>query len=237
MRLGQRKLARKNDPTIPFELQRLNIISHLVTIGSPIDRIHYFFELHDSRYHRYNRISERLRGDTNDPPFSTKSDVGTSWVNIWDDSDFLSSQLFTPRGRMPNKLSIIDIHTYTSHLLTPVNAHSDYFFSISAVRVLFWLSFFGRLPSDLEDPADAIGFQGFMLRLLRPNLKHMVILEVWLAFVGLISIQLSLIWPLIITFFCFILFAIFIAIIQFLGWRLDQRSPLRFDPTKTHVAY
>jgi hypothetical protein len=48
----------------------LKKIEHFVTMGSPIDKIEYFFESYSSSSHRYKRVIEALRGDIGTPPFS-----------------------------------------------------------------------------------------------------------------------------------------------------------------------
>jgi len=167
LKLGRRKRARANQPDLPLELQRLGVISHFVTIGSPIDRIHYFFELHESRYHRYNRIADRLLGDTRDPPFTIDGKPGTVWINIWDDADIVSSRLFSPRGQLPNRNSIMDVKIRSAQGCNWFSAHASYFFAKDAIQIVFWITIFGRLPNR-PVPQPSSRWANLILNRLRP---------------------------------------------------------------------
>src|SRR5262249_20881942 len=139
LRLGRRRSAREGNE-MPTELSELEKISDFITIGSPIDWIHYFFELHHSRYHRYNRIRDELKGSTDDAPFRLHQAEWATWTNIWDDADPISSTLFSPRGRLPNTNSIRDIWAPSSHRVSPIRAHSAYFSSPASLQPIFWMS-------------------------------------------------------------------------------------------------
>jgi hypothetical protein len=47
----------------------LHKVEHFITMGSPIDKIEYFFESYRSGSHRYKRVVEELRGDIGNVPF------------------------------------------------------------------------------------------------------------------------------------------------------------------------
>jgi pimeloyl-ACP methyl ester carboxylesterase len=183
LRLGRRLIARRGKTEIPIELSRLDIISHLVTIGSPIDWIHYFFELHDSRFHRYNRIHDVLKGSTDDPPFTVDRAPATQWINIWDDSDAISSELFSPRGRTPNSVAILDVWSPSSHWAGPVKAHSAYYLCTKSIKILFWIALFGRVPSGSDAIAPLTVIENFIFNYIRPGARIVGGCIVWAALI------------------------------------------------------
>jgi hypothetical protein len=60
--------ARNNEDPIKGPTPLLKI-EHFVTLGSPIDKIEYFFESYRSPFHRYRRVVEYLSGDISTEPF------------------------------------------------------------------------------------------------------------------------------------------------------------------------
>jgi len=156
LKMGRRRNARKGYG-LPLELERLDLISHFITIGSPIDWTHYFFELHESHYHRYNRIRDELKGSTGDLPFTDGGQQRTQWINIFDKADPISTEMFSPRGRLQNFSSVQNVGTASSHLSKPIESHSAYFAatepSCDLLVVRFWTVAenapgrgFGRVP-------------------------------------------------------------------------------------------
>jgi hypothetical protein len=226
LRLGRRRTARAGGE-MPLELARLEIISHFVTIGSPIDWIHYFFELHDSRYHRYNRIKEVLKGNTNDPPFKLDAIEGTKWLNVWDDADPISTTLFSPRGRLPNAQSIRDIWSPSSHRVSPVKAHSAYFSCPLSLQPIFWISIFGRLPKQLDVDAICGGVRGFLFRFVRPLQWIVAALLVW----TLLSVALSAMIFGFVESLAVILAGLIaiLVILQLVGWVADRTWPMQLE--------
>jgi hypothetical protein len=185
LRLGRRAMARKRlGKTLPTELARLSIVSHLITVGSPIDRIHYFFELHDSRSHRYNRIREKLKGSTDDAPFTIDGKPSAAWVNLWDDADGISSGLFSPRASGRNASAITEVWAPGSHRLNPLQAHSAYFNSVPGMRVIFWLAVIGRMPPATEQEPSR---RGPFFRFVRPWTKWLGITLTWTVLALLVS--------------------------------------------------
>ncbi len=143
----------------------LEKIQHFVTLASPIEKIHYFFEQVQSRYRRYAKIVTRLRGDLAFPPFSNGTLPHTHWINVWDRSDPISGALyspdiafdFTPNASPQRPLIRVD-NLEVSCLKDSINAseaHSAYFKDRQVVKLLFDViihdkyNFVGRsTPSD-----------------------------------------------------------------------------------------
>lgn len=122
--MGRKRPAAKE--AFPYEK-----ISHFITAGSPIETLHYFFELTDSKHHRYNRIAEKLKGSIESPPFSIGRTENIKWINLYATADSISSQLFAPgRTKQPN----IEEIQIVSQLQPDVGkAHSGYFAAQTAV--------------------------------------------------------------------------------------------------------
>jgi hypothetical protein len=141
LNLGRRSTAEsKNAAEAPSVGQigpNLSKLTHLLTFGSPIDRIAYFFNLTYSRYHRFNRVVDDLMGGTGDPPFRVKKARVLQWINIRDPADPIASRLFSPRSRIPNREDIAEVAALSSHVPNPVLAHTGYFDSALGAKILF----------------------------------------------------------------------------------------------------
>ena len=226
MRLGRKYLAwQGHQENRPVELDRLKKISHLVTIGSPIDWIHYFFELDYSRYHHYNRISEQIRGDTNNPPFTFNSKTSTRWINLWDRMDPICSELYSPRKRIPNRSSIVDVEVSSSHRPNALAAHQNYLFSERAIRLIFWVIMFGEVPRDAEVRKEAPVFTAFA----RATTWKVVFLMPWLILASLLSLLLNWHRGLWACLFVFGLTVTILAASQIYGLVLDRKHSLQLN--------
>lgn len=128
----------------PSRYEALRKISHIITYGSPIDRISYFFNLTYSRYHRFNRVADELMGQASDLPYKDKRQPIIQWVNIRDRADPIASRLFSPRGAIPNREEVQEVEVASSHFPNPGGAHTGYFESWLASKVVYDLAVLGR---------------------------------------------------------------------------------------------
>ena len=105
--IGRRNEAR----THPSDIIELNKLSHLITLGSPIDKIFYFFETHEANTYRAGRLKDDLRGGLSREPFFRNGKQRVAWLNIWDGSDPVSDPLYSPLGAATdgNRLLSADI--------------------------------------------------------------------------------------------------------------------------------
>ena len=104
----------------------LNKIEHFVTAGSPIDKVHYFFESDPGPSHRYTRVSDTIRGDMGRKPFSNNDRPFLHWINFWDKADIISGSLESP----PNATDInvlVDNFEVSNGTILPGSAHTTYF--------------------------------------------------------------------------------------------------------------
>lgn len=126
--LGRRNEARA-EAGGPFV--RLNKVSHLFTLGSPIDKIFYFFNTREGRTYREGRLSDDLRGDLSQEPFFRDGRQRLTWLNIWDKIDIVSDPLFTPLGTLTDGSRIVSA-TIENHEventsdLNPATSHTAY---------------------------------------------------------------------------------------------------------------
>ena len=153
---------------------RLRKIKHVVTYGSPIDKIHYFFE-RDPAQHRYHRVVEDLRGDIGTEPFGDgNGNPLVHWVNFWDRADVISGTLESPNSRKYPLLSVRNVEVSRRGLLNPVRAHTGYLTQAAVLDPLSEIILNGSLPattakSGTPSPPDAVrGFHRVASALARP---------------------------------------------------------------------
>jgi hypothetical protein len=108
-------------------LRALRKITHVVTYGSPIDKIHYLFEEAGESGHRYNRVVEDLRGDLGSEPFGNNNGQRwIHWVNFWDKADIISSSLESPCNADFPHLRVDNVQVPGDALPSPGTAHTRY---------------------------------------------------------------------------------------------------------------
>jgi hypothetical protein len=108
-------------------LRSLRKITHVVTYGSPIDKIHYLFEEAGEQGHRYNRVVEDLRGDLGSEPFGNNNGQRwIHWVNFWDRADIIASSLESPCNADFPHLRVDNVQVAGDVLPSPGAAHTRY---------------------------------------------------------------------------------------------------------------
>lgn len=106
---------------------RLDKISHFVTMGSPIDKVEYFFESYRSDFHRYRRVVEEIRGDIGEAPFSHNRKPHIHWVNYWDKADLISGPLHSPANSVRLQHLVDNVEVSNLFFADPGASHSAYF--------------------------------------------------------------------------------------------------------------
>jgi hypothetical protein len=119
----------------------LSKIDHFVTIGSPIDKIEYFFESYRSPFHRYRRITEYLRGDIGTEPFCRNRKPFIHWINFWDDGDPISGPLHSPTGSRGFVQNVDNVHVANLAFPNPSASHSAYFTNRDVIGRIFEVIF------------------------------------------------------------------------------------------------
>ena len=116
---------------------KLEKIRHFVTIASPIDKINYFFESTRSKFHRYLRVIDDLRGDISTAPFAKNNKPHVHWVNFWDQADVISGALHSPVGRKSLNLRVDNVHVANLNAPDPGASHEAYFRNRTVISKLF----------------------------------------------------------------------------------------------------
>jgi hypothetical protein len=137
----------------------LDRIEHLVTLGSPIDKIHYFFETRPGRAHRFTRVYERFRGDMGWPPFARNRKPHAHWINFWDRADLISGPIESPADAKVVELAVDNVEVASGWFPWPARSHSHYFEDPVVLDVLLRVVFhraysFVTLPSLDGKPKD-----------------------------------------------------------------------------------
>lgn len=101
--IGRRNEARaKRGDIVP-----LSKLSHFVTLGSPIDKIFYFFQTREAQTYRAGRLHDDLRGTLSQEPFFRDGAPRVDWLNFWDPADIVSDPLHSPRGNKTDGADIL----------------------------------------------------------------------------------------------------------------------------------
>lgn len=150
LNLGRKLSAQRQDRAAgPSGWENLRKISHLLTFGSPIDRINYFFQLGDRGSYRFNRFSDELLGHCFDLPFRD-GDQQILWINVRDPADPVASRLFSPRGSRLETELILEVESACGHFPEPAQAHTRYFDTHVAGKLLFDACILGRRSVQLQ---------------------------------------------------------------------------------------
>jgi len=115
----------------------LSKIEHFVTMGSPIDKIEYFFESYSSPSHRYKRVIEALRGDIGSPPFTRNRHPYIHWINFWDQGDAISGALHSPASTAAFSQRVDNVHVANFRFPNPGASHAGYFDNRIVMDALF----------------------------------------------------------------------------------------------------
>jgi hypothetical protein len=151
--LTRRNRAYKADDPIAGPVP-MNKIEHFVTMGSPIDKIEYFFESYSSPSHRFKRVIEALRGDIGSPPFMRNQHPHIHWINFWDQGDAISGALYSPASAAGFHQRVDNVHVANFAFPDPGASHSGYFENRTVIDTLFRIIYQrGASFRDLTQPA------------------------------------------------------------------------------------
>lgn len=134
MRRNRARAAGQDVMTHPVPVEK---IEHFITMGSPIDKIEYFFESYASASHRYKRVVERLRGDIGTEPFSKNGKPHIHWINFWDQGDLISGSLQSPAGPQPGLNRVDNQHVASYHFPSTAKSHAGYFTHRAVIATIF----------------------------------------------------------------------------------------------------
>jgi hypothetical protein len=138
LQLGRYNRAHAAD-ALPLEK-----FDQFITMGSPVDKVHYFFESEQGKYHRYNRVVEEIRGDIGTTPFAKNRKPHIHWINFWDRADVVSDPLETPTNRTLVSLVVDNVEVSSLGFPMPAQSHSAYFRYDPVLKVLFEVIFLAK---------------------------------------------------------------------------------------------
>lgn len=191
--LARRNRAYEGQPEEQVCFEKLH---HFVTMGSPIDKIEYFFESYSSRSHRYKRVIEDLRGDIGSAPFcqGKPSAPWIHWINYWDQGDIISGALHSPACAKPDKRARIDnVQVASFHFPDPGASHSAYFDHERVVGDIFEVVYRNKHGFDpapgtgSPDDYDALDFGPGDKPASRAGYLILGLLAPWIALAGVIA--------------------------------------------------
>ncbi len=176
--------------------QQLNKIEHFVTAGSPIDKIHYFFESDAGSSHRYVRVTDTLRGDMGRKPFGNNNNKPfLHWINFWDKADIISGSLESPPNATDTEVLVNNVEVSNGHL-SPGAAHTTYFENDTVIDHLFKMIYRNeysyhvlsqQTPRPVQNvnyaPANLSRGTGWKWTRL---VQGIVLAMPWIAFIGLV---------------------------------------------------
>ncbi|MGB7338582.1 MAG: hypothetical protein WBC91_06805 [Phototrophicaceae bacterium] len=119
-------------------------IQYFVTMGSPIDTIHYFFESKQGKYRPYELIVDDIRGDIGSPPFVLgDGHPNFRWINFWSQEDYFSAPLYTPNPRVYTRTEqdVDNVLIKSYDFPSPARSHVGYFRHNAVIGVLYRLIF------------------------------------------------------------------------------------------------
>lgn len=145
------------------DLIQTDTIQYFVTMGSPVDKIHYFFESRRGKYRPYELIVDNIRGDMGQEPFTDSTGKPNfRWVNFWQQEDYISGALFTPFHRKLVNSSVKIHNVLVQSYLYPSfgSSHVGYFRHNDVIGFLYEIIF--RTQAEHDEPT----------KLLRETLKE-----------------------------------------------------------------
>jgi hypothetical protein len=136
---------------------QIHKLQHLVTCGSPIDKIEYFFGSMGSRTRVYDRLTDDLRGDLHDPPFSKSGrQPQLRWINYWDRGDVISGMIDTVIPSDYRRAEVKNIRIASHRLPDLAGSHAGYFSHAGFMSELFRVIFDNRC-SYVDPPREPDG--------------------------------------------------------------------------------
>lgn len=148
---------------------RLDKIDQFVTMGSPIDKIEYFFEGYASASHRYKRVVEALRGDIGSAPFSDRDIPQIHWINFWDEGDPISGPLQSPAGSSHYLQRVDNVRVANLSFPAPGGSHAGYFVNNAVIAKIFETIFLNAHSFWPEKRGVALDEEEYARRYLGPG--------------------------------------------------------------------
>jgi hypothetical protein len=177
LELGRANRARSAVPLLwPLKLAKLDA---LVTLASPIDKIHHFFESRPTPSRLYDRVVDEVRGDLGAVPFAQDGGRRLQWVNLWDAADVISGSLESPGSAAapPRRVRNVRVRTYL--LPDPAASHMDYLRNRQVLRTISTAVFEGRARPGKRRPSRLLLLADRCLQLLGLAVPWLMLFFLW----------------------------------------------------------
>lgn len=133
------------------DCEELSKITHFVTMGSPIDKVEYFFAAVQSHIPRYVKVSRQLRGDMSSMPFTIDERPHVQWINYWDQGDIISSPIrnVVSLSDYTRRVENVRIASYAL-IPEPTRSHSGYFTHVDVLKDLLAIIVSGKRNKEVS---------------------------------------------------------------------------------------
>lgn len=120
----------------------LSKFDHFVTLGSPIDKIAYFFGGNMGKYTRVDELLEDIRGKITDPPIASAEAQDIHWSNYYDVGDIISGSIESVLDFRIPEMSVDNVCiACTQGFPNPGACHTEYFSYRKVIRDIFEMVF------------------------------------------------------------------------------------------------
>jgi pimeloyl-ACP methyl ester carboxylesterase len=148
-------------------LRDISKVRTVFTVGSPIDRIFFFFQADTTFSHRYHRLLEEQRISLGLPPFRFKSVTGRARLyNFWSRFDPISSPVYSVRKAVSERRdALFNIEVLPRRFSLPQSAHTSYFADPRLMRMIYHSVMENAVPPDKDSVPvkDIIGKGGSLI--------------------------------------------------------------------------
>lgn len=129
-------------------IENLKKIRHIFTLGSPIDRIFFYFQSDRTFSHRYHRLFEEQRLSVSLPPFRNIGYEGEAVImNFWSRFDPISAAIRSLRKSVSERSDAIqNIEVAPRGIPLPLQTHTSYFSDRVVMKNIYWSVMSGKLP-------------------------------------------------------------------------------------------
>lgn len=221
---------------------RLERFDHFVTLGCPIDKIHYFFTYDVRTAHLFERMLEEFRGDLDDPPFALPDPAGCRcgttrphlhWINIFDPSDIISGSVQSPASSRCAAHRVDNLQLRLMTFPAPGASHLAYFDDRRVLQILYGATFdaeyaFTRAPQSVgaAPRTEAMFLAGESEDCPLPGIVHGLALALpWLTLVSWLMHRLGL-SPAAVHHSVILVAAVILLVMGVLAWWARPRHPI-----------
>ena len=140
--------------------EQLNKIEHFVTMGSPIDKIHYFLRASPEVHIVSPAFRKPYAAIWAANPSATTIRPFLHWINFWDKADIISGSLESPPNATDVDVFVDNVEVSNGRIPYPNSAHINYFENKDIIGILFDIIFknqYSYRAIDRDVPSGPLG--------------------------------------------------------------------------------